>query len=267
MKERTISAIIMLAIIIPLIMIGGWLYSLAIGIVCAFAYKELTEIRSNTKDDFPPLMKLIGLVSTIMIVYSTFDSNGIIFGLDYNILGATILFLMIPTVFYNNEKYSIEDAFYLLGNVLFLGISFNLFIGIRTSSILYFIMLILITTLTDTFAYLGGMLIGKHTFTKISPKKTIEGCIIGSLVSTFICSVYYVNVINTQESLFVIILSILLLSIIGQIGDLFFSAIKRKYNKKDFSNLIPGHGGILDRLDSLIFVIIAFVVLIGFINF
>lgn len=267
MKTRTISAIIMLAIVIPLIIAGGWLYSLGIGIICSLAYKELTEIRKNTKDDFPPLMKLIGLISTLTICYSTFDSNGIIFGLDYNILGATILLLMIPTVFYNNEKYSIEDAFYLLGNVLFLGISFNLFIGIRTSNILYFILLILITTLTDTFAYIGGMLIGRHTFTKISPKKTIEGCIIGSLVSTFICTLFYINAIGYTTNTLIIILSIFILSIIGQIGDLFFSAIKRKYNKKDFSNLIPGHGGILDRLDSLIFVIIAFVVIIGIIKF
>ena len=267
MKERTISAIIMLAIIIPLIAIGGWLYSLAIGIVCCFAYKELTEIRKETKDDYPSLMKIIGLISTILIVYSTFDSNGLIFGLDYNILGAVILFLMIPPVFYNNEKYSIEDAFYLLGNVLFLGISFNLFIGVRTYNLSYFILLILITTLTDTFAYLGGMLIGKHKFTKISPKKTIEGCVVGSLVSTFICTIYYINAINVNTNLIVIILSILILTVIGQIGDLFFSAIKRKYKKKDFSNLIPGHGGILDRLDSLIFVIIAFIVLIGFISF
>ena len=135
-------------------------------------------------------------------------------------------------------------------------------ISIYNYNIKYFILLILITTLTDTFALFGGRLIGKHTFTKISPNKTIEGCIIGSIVSTFVCTVYYINIINNTKNILVVIGLILLLSIIGQMGDLFFSAIKREYKIKDFSNLIPGHGGILDRLDSIIFVFYAFTVII-----
>ncbi len=267
MKKRVISAIIMLIIVIPLIIIGGWVFSLACAVLGILAYKELTEIRRGTKDEYPSLMKLIGLIGTLSIIYSTFNTNGIVFGLDYNVLGLVILSIMIPTVFYKRSKYSIEDAFYLLGNVLFLGITFNLLIGVRMDSLPYFILLILITTLTDTFAYIGGRLVGKHKFTKISPNKTIEGCIIGSLVSTFVCTMYYVNIINSGLNIMMVILVILLLTILGQIGDLFFSAIKREYNKKDFSQLIPGHGGILDRLDSLIFVVISYVVLISLISF
>ena len=263
MKKRLISAIIMLAIVIPLIIIGGWAYSLAVGIIGCIAYKELTEIRKGTKDDFPNIMKIIGLISILLIIYSSFESKGLIFGLDYNVLGAVILFIMIPTLLYKNDKYSIEDAFYLLGIILFLGIAFNLLIGIRFSSINELVFLILVTTLTDTFAYIGGRLIGVHKFTSISPNKTIEGCVIGSLVSTFICTIYYINVINNRFTP-IVILMVLLLTILGQIGDLFFSAIKRKYNKKDFSKLIPGYGGVLDRLDSLIFVLISFIVLINY---
>ena len=84
----------------------------------------------------------------------------------------------------------------------------------------------------------------------------------GSIISTFVCTVYYFNIINNTKSLFVVSGLILLLSIIGQNGDLFFSAIKREYKIKDFSNLIPGHGGILDRLDSLFFVFYAFTIII-----
>ena len=71
-------------------------------------------------------------------------------------------------------------------------------------------------------------------------------------------TVYYLTVIDSNASVFVIAGVVLLLSIVGQLGDLFFSAIKRRFKVKDFSNLMPGHGGVLDRLDSIIFVMLAF---------
>ena len=119
--------------------------------------------------------------------------------------------------------------------------------------------LVLITVMTDTFAYLTGMLIGKHKLLEvISPKKTWEGLIGGTFFGVFIATIYYITVINSNISLLIVIPITLLLSIVGQLGDLFFSAIKRYFDKKDFSNLMPGHGGVLDRLDSLIFVLLAY---------
>ena len=123
-----------------------------------------------------------------------------------------------------------------------------------------------ITTITDTFALVTGMLIGKRKLAPtISPKKTIEGSIGGSLMGTIVASAYYITVINPSNSLVLVILATCFLTVVGQLGDLAFSFIKREYGKKDFSNLIPGHGGILDRLDSLIFVVLAFVLLLGII--
>ena len=262
MKKRIVSAFIMFLIIIPVLILGGIPYSLMIGLVSLIAYKEMIDLRKN-KNDYPNIVKLIGLISMLYLIYSNFEKYGLLFGLSYKILCGIILFICLPILFFK-EKYKIEDAFQMLATILFLGLGFNLLISIYNYGIKYFILLIMITILTDTFALFGGKLIGKHNFTSISPNKTIEGCIIGSLVSTFVCSVYYVNVINNTNSILQVILIILFLSIVGQCGDLFFSAIKREFNKKDFSNLIPGHGGVLDRLDSIIFVLFAFVFIISY---
>jgi hypothetical protein len=122
------------------------------------------------------------------------------------------------------------------------------------------------TIVTDSFALFTGMLVGKHKLApEISPKKTIEGAVGGALMGTFVATAYYVTVINPAVSLVLLILATLLLSVVGQIGDLAFSSIKRYYGKKDFSDLIPGHGGILDRFDSVVFVAMAFVILFGII--
>lgn len=121
---------------------------------------------------------------------------------------------------------------------------------------------------TDIFAYFGGMLLGKHKLApKISPKKTIEGSVCGIIFSMITSSLFLIFLFNSakdalsfNESLIIrnsILFGIsfgLIGSIFAQLGDLLASYIKRQFNVKDFSNLIPGHGGVLDRIDSIIIV-------------
>ena len=111
---------------------------------------------------------------------------------------------------------------------------------------------------TDIFAYFIGKNFGKHKFTELSPKKSIEGCI-GGILGAIILVLGYTAVCNEVFNieinyLYAFGISIFL-SVISQMGDLAASSVKRHCNIKDYSNLIPGHGGILDRIDSVIFIL------------
>ena len=108
---------------------------------------------------------------------------------------------------------------------------------------------------TDTFAYSIGTRFGKHKLTPISPKKSVEGSV-GGIVGAVILSLIYTYIINKTANLEISYLAIsgiaIILSILGEIGDSAASSIKRYAGIKDFSQLIPGHGGMLDRIDSIL---------------
>ncbi len=107
--------------------------------------------------------------------------------------------------------------------------------------------------LCDSAAYFAGSLFGKHHFSSISPKKTIEGSIAGLITAMIICTIGWHFLASRQYPLVLGIIMGLLVGVFAQIGDLLVSLIKRNFHVKDTSNIIPGHGGILDRFDSLFF--------------
>ncbi len=266
MKTRTISAVVMFIILVPLIILGGSYFYVGLYIVSIFALKEFLDIKSSKKE-IPSPIRLLSYIFMTLLVLVGIKSNTDIYALDYKLLAALVMLFLIPTVLYHDrKKYSINDAFYLIGGLLFLGISLSLFIIVRDMGLKIFVFLVSIPIITDVFAYVTGLLIGKHKLLpKVSPKKTWEGFFGGILFSVFACSMFYITCINPEINKLTLILICIFLSIIGQIGDLVFSMIKRYYNKKDFSKLIPGHGGVLDRLDSMIFVMLGFMFFIGII--
>lgn len=266
MKKRIISAIVALAILVPIFIKGGLIYNFTIYVLAILGLKEFIKAKS-TKKQLPAFIEFISYIIFSILILFNINTKDMIYSIDLRVLSGLFLIYLIPTVLYHDRsQYSITDAFYLIGGIFFLGISFSLLVLVRSISLNIIIYLFLITTLTDSYAYITGSLVGKHKLLEsISPNKTWEGMIGGTLFGVVISIIFYIVVVNPNVDLFQITLITLFLSIIGQFGDLCFSAIKRYFKIKDFSNIMPGHGGILDRFDSIIFVVLGFMFFISII--
>ncbi len=259
MKVRTISAIIMLIIIIPIIYFGGIVFSLGVCIAAALAYKEVINLKES-HNKYPPTMVFLGFFSMISYIFSNTGAS-IYTGITYQIMALSLLLLLIPVIFYSNDEYTTKDAFYLLGVTFLLGVVFNTFIIIRSINIYLFIYLLILPMVTDVCAMIGGKYFGKNKMCpKLSPKKTWEGSVVGLLGGSIVSLIFYVIFVG-RLTVLVVVLTVLM-SLIGQMGDLIMSKIKRENKIKDFSNIMPGHGGVLDRLDSVIFVFLAYMFLL-----
>ena len=181
-------------------------------------------------------------------------------------LQSEVLMLIIPTILlilflhiiitnmkinFKDIAYTLFGIIYVIGNILFI----SLLRGMEHGVILVWYAIIAAWG-TDTCAYLVGKRWGKHKFSQVSPKKSIEGCIAGILGAVVIAIIYTVainSIFNFEYSYILIGIITVVLSIAGQLGDFAASSIKRYVDIKDYSNLIPGHGGMLDRIDSLMF--------------
>ena len=262
--KRVISAIIMIVVFVPLLITGGKPFTVLLSLLAILGLYELLHMR-ETKKKFPFLMKVFAYILVLFFSLNNFTSIDFTYNIDYRVMSFIIFVFLLPMVFINNsKKYNINDALFLIGSTLFIGLSFNLLIITRNYDILYIVYLLIITILTDTFALFTGRLIGKHKMAPIiSPNKTYEGFIGGMIAGVVTAVVFYHVAINPSLPLAILVLITIALSVVGQLGDLVFSAIKRYYGEKDFSDLIPGHGGILDRFDSLIFVVLASILFLG----
>jgi phosphatidate cytidylyltransferase len=183
------------------------------------------------------------------------------FPLIYILLYQKILFNLLIVIIFLFCLYEWIKIFKKKNIIFFLGLLI-LFIFLISLTRIYnfedynlkFLWLILLTWLTDIGGYIFGKLFGGPKLIKISPNKTWAGAVGSIILSQFAFLIFFLDV--NYKFNFYILFSQLFLSIIGQIGDILMSYIKRKNNKKDTSNFIPGHGGFLDRVDGLIWIII-----------
>lgn len=219
----------------------------------------------NINKKYPLYIYIVSVIAFSFLVFFNIFNQSL--SINYNIFAFIFLILLIPVVFnYGRDLYNIGDAFYIISGVLFLGIAFSELIVIHNINIYIFIYVFLIGFICDASSYIIGTFFGKHLmFASLSPNKTFEGMFGGLLFGTLVPIIYYVCVFLSCNIIYISFIT-LFLCLLGVFGDLCFSAIKRYYHKKDFSKIIPGHGGILDRFDSIIFIVMGVVLLINYIG-
>ena len=198
MKKRIISAIVALAIIIPLIILGGIPYYIGVGLLSVIAFYEIVSVREKEKK-MVLLVKVMALLSYLVIVLSGV-TNGVNFNIDYILFIMNLFVCLLPLIIITKKEYDAEDALCLLSLTLLLGISFKFLITIRNINVLYLVYVVLITTISDTMALFVGSKIGRIKLCpNISPNKTVEGMIGGVLFGTFIGTMFFTTFINTWK--------------------------------------------------------------------
>lgn len=253
MKTRVLTAIIALLLFVPIVLLGGifiQIGAIALGIV---AMSEVLIMKKKLVISPEAILSFIGV--TLLIAPSNWFNDLPSF-LSVNFLFYLVVMLLMLRNVVTKNIFSFDDAGVITIAMLYIGMGFHYFIAARHVGIAVLFYALFIVWLTDSGAYIFGKKFGKHKLAPhVSPNKTWEGSICGSLLATIIATawMYYFSVGHT--SLLVAVIVTLVLSIAGQFGDLVESALKRYYQVKDSGKILPGHGGILDRFDSLLFVL------------
>jgi len=251
--QRVLSAAVGILYIFFMLYFGGWFFKISVLLMAFILMHEFYH--AFTTIGFRPI-KWLGYIFIIWLFYSNFVNqwnNSIILIMIFSILG-----LIIPIF---NRNINIMDVFITIFAAFYPGmmVFFLIYLGFEAKhyGMNLLIGTFLVTWSTDTFAYFVGRAFGKNKLCpSISPNKTVEGSLgglIGSILVSIIFGFILNNFVNLDVPLYHFGIMGLLGGILSQLGDLCASSIKRFCGIKDFGNLLPGHGGLLDRFDSLLF--------------
>lgn len=251
MLARVVSAVIALIIVLPVMIWGGIWGMIFLSVVSSlFAVYEFSFLsRAIKRYD---LLFLESLLSIGLILIIQFYVEYLHIYIGFSLIVLFIWHLLTISTVEDSSKVlfgSISSVFYFPALISFLPLLRN----IEPNGLMWMFFLLLVTWSGDTGAYLSGKTFGKHKlYPKISPGKTVEGVLGGvffSALGAVIAKLTFLEGITFTEC----IVLVPLLNIVGVLGDLSESMLKRSSGIKDSGNLFPGHGGILDRLDSLLF--------------
>ncbi|WP_163530617.1 phosphatidate cytidylyltransferase [Halobacillus ihumii] len=261
MKQRTITAVVAALIFLPIVMLGDVIFQAFVYLIASIAIYELMRMKKIARYS-------VASVITLLLMWTLMYSQGMFWDYDLPVTKSeltllAVLILLSYTVLVKN-RFTFDDVGFLLLSAIYIGMGFYYLIVTREEGLQFIFYALFVVWATDTGAYIFGRLFGKHKlWPQISPKKTIEGSVGGVVLACIVAYIFHM-IEPFTHSLFTVLLVTILISIAGQIGDLVESALKRHYAVKDSGKILPGHGGVLDRFDSLIFML-PILHLIGFI--
>lgn len=238
--KRILVGIIGIPVILILVYLGGiyfFVFCLIIQSLCLWEFLKMFENKN-----IYPLKSLTIIISVIMFVLLS----------ERYFYSIVLLIIPFFAEVFRGKRRNPLNAIVSVFGVIYITIPFALLNELGKNYLFVFYIFILIWA-CDTFAFFGGKIFGKHQLTSISPKKTIEGSVTGLLFS-LITSVLFYSIESSFLDLTDSIVLGVTVGIVSQVGDNFESLLKRFSEVKDSSGIIPGHGGLLDRFDSLILV-------------
>ena len=256
-KTRALSAVVLVAVLGTALFFGGyylWGLMLFSSLVGYFefvrAMREPSE-RENMKPDILEALGYIGIVVIYAILIAVQPGRDLIF-----VFYALVLLLIALMIVYVLQfpRFPTSKMMQVFFGVIYVGImlSFVYLTRMEKEGLKLVWLIFIASWICDTCAYLSGMLLGRHKLTpELSPKKSVEGAI-GGVIGAALVGFLYGLLIKLNDASWVPAVICGVGAVISQFGDLTASAIKRNHDIKDYGKLIPGHGGILDRFDSVI---------------
>lgn len=270
MLKRIITAIVAVIIVLPVIIFSNtWVFPIVVAAVAAIGCFEMVSCVGQKKNlvvSIPIYIEALFFPIFVRFCSITGNMDTFIKIAVFCILG-TILYIFAVAVF-QNEKIQVTEAGLMASAVVYIIAAFTCLVYVRDfmyPGLFIFLLCLVCSFATDIFAYFTGYLFGKHKLIPaVSPKKTVEGAIGGVIFCVlFLLLLGFIIEKTTGATANYLVLAIggVFISVVSQIGDLVMSLIKRKYGIKDYGKLFPGHGGVLDRCDSVLAVTIVITII------